>query len=280
MSSDPRNLELSLATIFRPQNSYCVHVDHKSSALFRSSVSNMLECYRRKYPGSYIYPATMSYDVYWGHFSIVEAELICMRDLLTNGRNWSYALNMAGSEVMLATNLELVNILSKQEGERFSESAPMSEKRIKERISVKMNYDHPENGKDFIKEMLDPPPHNMSLYKGGKSWLLPRQFLQFIFHHPAIREFLGDDLNTNRDMNYKNRFLVSFLFLSLVEWSKWTFISDETVIPTLVTVSNITQAEGTDGVWRVAQDFATKPNFNLAMFEYEFNSTRCRGVIR
>ena len=81
-------------------------------------------------------------------------------------------------------------------------------------------------------------------------------------------------------MNYKNRFLVSFLFLSLVEWSKWTFISDETVIPTLVTVSNITQTEGTDGVWRVAQDFATKPNFNLAMFEYEFNSTRCRGVIR
>ena len=190
--SDPRHLELTLATIFRPHNSYCVHVDHKSSVLFRSTVANLLECYRRKYPGSYIYPATMSYDVYWGHFSIVEADFLCMRDLLTNGRNWSYALNMAGSEVMLATNLELVNILSQEEGQRFSESAPMSEKRIKERISVKMNYENPENGKDFIQEMLDPPPHNMSLYKGGKSWLLPRQFLHFITHHPAIREFLGE----------------------------------------------------------------------------------------
>ena len=66
---------------------------------------------------------------------------------------------------------------------------------------------------------------------------------------------------------------------SLLEWSKWTFISDETVIPTLVTINNITQTE-VSGVWRVAQDFSSKPNLNLAMFEYEFNSTICRGIIR
>ena len=33
--SDPRNVELSLATIFRPHNSYCVHIDQKSSKQFR-----------------------------------------------------------------------------------------------------------------------------------------------------------------------------------------------------------------------------------------------------
>ena len=33
--SDPRNLELSLATIFRPHNSYCVHIDTKSDTMFR-----------------------------------------------------------------------------------------------------------------------------------------------------------------------------------------------------------------------------------------------------
>ena len=68
------------------------------------------------------------------------------------------------------------------------------------------------------------------------------------------------------------------LIVPLVEWSKWTFISDETVIPTLVTISNITQ--GRDGVWQVTQDFSPKPNFNFAMFKYEFNSTTCRGIIR
>ena len=50
------------------------------------------------------------------------------------------------------------------------------------------------------------------------------------------------------------------------------------MIPTLVTISNITQDR--DGVWQVTQDFSPKPNFNFAMFKYEFNSTSCRGIIR
>ena len=33
--NDPRNIELTLATIFRPHNSYCLHVDPKSDLLFR-----------------------------------------------------------------------------------------------------------------------------------------------------------------------------------------------------------------------------------------------------
>ena len=49
--SDPRNLELSLATIFRPHNSYCVHIDTKSDPVFRESVENMLGCYRQRHPG-------------------------------------------------------------------------------------------------------------------------------------------------------------------------------------------------------------------------------------
>ena len=32
---DPRNIELTLATIFRPHNSYCIHVDPKSDQMFR-----------------------------------------------------------------------------------------------------------------------------------------------------------------------------------------------------------------------------------------------------
>ena len=188
-SSDPRNLELSLATIFRPHNSYCVHVDHKSSALFRSTVANLLECYRRKYPGSYIYPATMSYDVYWGHFSIVEADFLCMRDLLTNGRNWSYALNMAGSEVMLATNLELVTILSQEEGQRYSGSIPMPENFKRVRVVNKRNYEDPVEMGNLGK--LEPPPHNINLYYGAKFWVLPRDFLQLITQHSVVEDFLG-----------------------------------------------------------------------------------------
>ena len=65
-----------------------------------------MACYRSKYPGSYIFSSSRSVSVAWGQFSIVQAELHCLKDLLDNGRNWSYALDMAGSEVVLLTNRE------------------------------------------------------------------------------------------------------------------------------------------------------------------------------
>ena len=41
-------LELSLASIFRPHNSYCLHVDRKSDDSFQRTVSQILDCYRAK----------------------------------------------------------------------------------------------------------------------------------------------------------------------------------------------------------------------------------------
>ena len=70
---------------------------------------------------------------------------------------------------------------------------------------------------------------------------------------------------------------ISLQFLFILDWSKWTFISDETVIPTLVTFSNITRDR--QGVWQVSQDFSPEPNFNFAMFDYD-GLSGCRGILR
>ena len=165
-------------------------MDHKSDLLFRSTVSSLLECYRRKFPGSYIYPASLSHDVYWGHFSIVSAELSCVRDLLTNGRDWRYALDMAGSEVMLATNLELVTKIRQNEGKRFASSFPMPEDWKAARVNMKIDYEEPQGMRRLGR--YQPPPHNLSLYAGGKSWILPRHFLHFLINHPVAKDFLGE----------------------------------------------------------------------------------------
>ena len=40
-----------------------------------------------------------SVEVYWGHSSILQAELLCLKDLLYNNRSWQYAIDITGSEV-------------------------------------------------------------------------------------------------------------------------------------------------------------------------------------
>ena len=138
--TDARNLELLLGTIFRPHNSYCIHIDQKSDPIFSRTVEQLLSCYRARYPGSYIFSASRNVSVFYMHFSIVEAELICLQDLLDNKRPWSYAVDMAGSEIMLYTNRELVtNLSSTERSEIYTESFPMPRNNMY-RIQHKYQY--------------------------------------------------------------------------------------------------------------------------------------------
>ena len=148
----------------------------------------MMACYRAKYPGSYIFSSSKSVPVHWGHFSIVEAELLCLNDLLDNGRNWSYALDMAGSEVMLLTNRELVANLSANLGEIYTESFPLPDHNL-DRIKYQFKFDLKHRLRRFGSHAL--PPFNLKIYKGAKAWRVPRLFVEFLIDHPIAQEFIG-----------------------------------------------------------------------------------------
>ena len=52
-----------------------------------------------QFPGSYISQSSKNTEVYWGHSSILQAELFCLQDLLHNNQPWQYAIDLTGSEV-------------------------------------------------------------------------------------------------------------------------------------------------------------------------------------
>ena len=163
-------------------------------------MSNMMQCYRRRYSGSYIQSPARSVPVYWGHYSIVEAELICLTDLMESGRNWSYAIDMAGSEVMMSTNRELVEDIRDNMGLIYTDSKPIPEKLLF-RIKYKRNYDDSCKNQTYWscvrrkwKKLGEhgPPPFNLTIYKGAKSWRLTRKFVNFLLNHPVAKTFLGN----------------------------------------------------------------------------------------
>ena len=158
-----------------------------------------MECYRKRFPGSYIQSPAKSVPVYWGHYSIVEAELLCLKDLFESGRNWSYAIDMAGSEVMMATNRELVDEISDKKGLIFTESRPIPES-LDFRFKYQRHYDDSCQDKTYCEYSVrrwrklgehEPPPFNLNIYKGAKSWRLTRKFVNFLLHHPVAQTFLG-----------------------------------------------------------------------------------------
>lgn len=97
-------VERLLRAVYRPQNFYCIHIDNKSSSEFKENIRKLSSCFDN------VFITKRSVKVYWGSFSVLEPEIICMEELL-KFKKWKYFINLTGQEFPLRTNSELVKIL-------------------------------------------------------------------------------------------------------------------------------------------------------------------------
>ncbi|XP_059156034.1 beta-1,3-galactosyl-O-glycosyl-glycoprotein beta-1,6-N-acetylglucosaminyltransferase-like [Physella acuta] len=101
---DSEMVERLLRAIYRPQNYYCIHVDLKSEESFYSAISAISQCFHN------VFLTTRRISVRWGRFSVLEPELICMKEL-SRYKKWKYFINLTGQEFPLKTNYQIVKIL-------------------------------------------------------------------------------------------------------------------------------------------------------------------------
>ena len=134
---------------------------------------------------------------------------------------------------MMWTNKEIVKHLQHFPGESHTESFPLPsgnrfrvEHKYKLREDIAFNPDHAGVMVEVEEDKYRPPPYNLTLYKGIKSYRLPRQFVSFLLNHPVARNYL--------------------------DWVMFTAINDEHTIQTLARISNITLSS--NGDWQVIQN--------------------------
>ncbi|VDH97853.1 beta-1,3-galactosyl-O-glycosyl-glycoprotein beta-1,6-N-acetylglucosaminyltransferase-like [Mytilus galloprovincialis] len=101
--------ERLLRSIYRPQNFYCVHADTKMSDVRRKALESIVNCFDN------VFMSSKSYDVKWGKITVLQADIICMQDLLRY-KKWKYFINLTGQDFPLKTNMEIVKILKAYNG--------------------------------------------------------------------------------------------------------------------------------------------------------------------
>ena len=74
--------EVLLHSIFRPYNAYCIYIGSNTAENYRRSVEKLVNCYNFLYPGSNVFMAVNTTAVKWASWSVIEADLICMEQLL------------------------------------------------------------------------------------------------------------------------------------------------------------------------------------------------------
>ncbi|KAL5016435.1 hypothetical protein ScPMuIL_006024 [Solemya velum] len=112
---DVELVERLLRAIYRPQNFYIIHVDAKMHSEERAALEAIIGCF------SNVFLASRSIRVTWSSFQVLEAEMVCMRDMWRH-QAWKYYINLAGHEFPLRTNYELVRILRDMDGANFVQS--------------------------------------------------------------------------------------------------------------------------------------------------------------
>ena len=114
---DLGQVEQLLRAIYRPNNSYCFHLDSKAALSFKNGLKKLASCF----PNVII--ASKSINVIWGSWPVLEADLVCMKDLLAFSLKWKYLINLTGHEFPLRTNMELVRILKVLNGTNIMEGS-------------------------------------------------------------------------------------------------------------------------------------------------------------
>ena len=108
MHSSIEQAERLLRAIYQPQNYYCIHIDSKTDSPITSAMEAITNCF----PNVFI--TSQSETVYWGHISIIHAEMHCMKELMQY--KWKYFINLSGQMFPLHSNRELVKILKLYDG--------------------------------------------------------------------------------------------------------------------------------------------------------------------
>ncbi|KAK7504405.1 hypothetical protein BaRGS_00004271 [Batillaria attramentaria] len=161
---DTHLLERLLRAIYRPHNAYCLHVDKKTPPATVQAVKNIASCLQN------VFLASDRLDVQWGTFSVLEAELVCMKDLWRDKR-WRYFINLTGQEFPLKTNLQLVRILQAFNGSNNVDCT----------TNTRYSYRWYNNFG---------APHNITPLKGNVHAVLSRGFVDFVLHEPVARDLL------------------------------------------------------------------------------------------
>ena len=108
-----------LAVMFHPMDSHCIHVDSKAPKLIKTAVGNIIKCYQHRFPSSNIFVPLQTIPIFWGHSSVLEADLICLRELHSRDKNWKMFINSAGSELPLLKLSYMRNLMKHHSDESF-----------------------------------------------------------------------------------------------------------------------------------------------------------------
>ena len=108
----PSQFKRLFKAIYHPSNHYLIHVDKRSGVELQTEIKNFLA----SYPNASM---LKSENALWGGFSLVDAELRGIRELLRMGLKWEFFINLSAQDFPLKSQRSIMEFLGLNKGKDF-----------------------------------------------------------------------------------------------------------------------------------------------------------------
>jgi hypothetical protein len=184
----PAQFKRMFKSIYDPANHYLIHVDKNSGPELEADIRRFL----RGFPNSAI---LKSHRALWGGYSLVDAELRGMAQLLEMGADWEFFVNLSGQDYPLKSQDEIATFLKRNRGKEFIKVLDQRKTRpdTMNRVSRYVI--------EFEKRIVRTPfPRSFmsgaSPYIGNQWKIVSRHFCEFVCHDPQAKRYKAFYRNT------------------------------------------------------------------------------------
>ena len=178
----PDQFKRLFSAIYHPANYYLVHVDKRSGVGLQTEIQDFLSSFANA-------SLLKSESTLWGGYSLVDAELRGIEELLKISPKWEFFINLSGQDFPLKSQAHIQDFLRRNKGKDFIKVSNQSKVRP-DTLSRIQNY-VTESGDSILSTPIIKRTYlrDVTPYIGNQWMILSRKFCEFVCYSPEVERF-------------------------------------------------------------------------------------------
>lgn len=177
----PEQFKRLFKAIYHPDNYYLIHVDKRSGTVLQKTVQDFL----LDFPNASM---MSSKNALWGGYSLIDAELRGIQQLLKMGLDWEFFINLSGQDFPLKSQVHIKKFLQKNRGKDFMKVVNQAEFRFDTLYRIE-NFCF-EFGNKILRTFFKRSYlRDVTPYIGNQWVILSRKFCEFVSYDAEVKRF-------------------------------------------------------------------------------------------
>jgi len=169
--------------LYHPANYYLVHVDKRSGVGLQTEIQDFLSSFANA-------SLLKSQSILWGGYSMVDAELRGIEELLKISSEWEFFINLSAQDFPLKSQTHIQDFLSRNIGRDFIKVA--NQRKIRPDTLYRIENYCIEFSKRILRTPIKRPYlRGVTPYIGNQWMILSRKFCEYICYSPEVKRFKG-----------------------------------------------------------------------------------------